>query len=131
MLLIATLMIVFNSFSQTDTSKICLETPVAKEVVKDLLKGDECKEILIITNQNIAILESQISIKDAIIENKDAQIGFQKDMLTSKDKQLDVWENEYKKLQKKHKKLKFYNKVKTGVGIIIISGLTYLLVVKQ
>jgi hypothetical protein len=75
----------FKGISQTDTiKKIVLDEKVAREVVKDLVKGDICKQLLSVKDERISNLKNQISelrslisIKDSIIVNKDKIIKVQ------------------------------------------------------
>ena len=63
-----------NSFSQTDTTKVKIDTPIAKLVVKDLIKGDGCVEELKLTQEKVIKLEARETQKDTIIsllEQKD------------------------------------------------------------
>jgi hypothetical protein len=79
----------FKGISQTDTiKKIVLDEKVAREVVKDLVKGDICKQLLSVKDERILNLKSQISelrsllsIKDSIIVNKDRIIEIQDDVI--------------------------------------------------
>jgi hypothetical protein len=82
----------FKSISQTDTiKKIVLDERVGREVVKDLVKGDVCKQLLILKNENIKNLQEQnkelveiIKIKDSILSKKD-------DIITVQDKAIGWW----------------------------------------
>ena len=71
MLLILGTMMILPGFSQTDikdSSQILLSTPIAKLVVKDLIKYDG--------------LQSEIIIKDSIINAKDSSILIKNDMIS-------------------------------------------------
>ena len=69
----------FNAISQTDTiKKIVLNEKVGREVVKDLVRGDLCKQLLILKDEKINNLQEQntelveiIKIKDSILSKKD------------------------------------------------------------
>ena len=64
-----------NSFSQTDTTKVCIPTKVARQAAKDLVRYDGCKEELKLTQLKVTKLEEREVQKDTIIS-----------LLTSKDK---------------------------------------------
>ncbi len=91
-LLILFLLVSFKSFSQTDTiKKIVLNENVAREVVKDLVKGDLCKQKLILKDEEIKNLQEQndelveiIKIKDSILSKKD-------EIITIQDKAIGWW----------------------------------------
>ena len=91
-LLILCLLVNFKSFSQTDTiKKIVLDEKIGREVVKDLVKGDICKQLLNLKSENIKNLEEQnkelleiIKIKDSILSKKDG-------IITIQDKAIGWW----------------------------------------
>ena len=91
-LLILLLLVSFKSFSQTDTiKKIVLNEKVAREVVKDLVKGDLCKQHLLLKDEEIKNLQEQndelveiIKIKDSILSKKD-------EIITVQDKAIGWW----------------------------------------
>jgi phosphotransferase system IIB component len=109
-----------SSFSQTDTTKVQIKVPVAKLVIKDILKGDGCAEELKLTQEKVIKLEARETQKDTIIkllEDKDKNnqfiIGTQKD-------QLELSKELSGKLQKELKSYKFSNfgwKAGTMLGI--------------
>jgi len=123
-------MLSWNSFSQIDTTKTALPNKILREVAKDLLKYDGCKEEVILLNSKIIKLNEKDVQKDVIIsflEKKDKNNNF---MLLKKDEQLKVSEELTNSL---HKELKgqrtktFLWKVGTYAGII---ASTYLIIIK-
>jgi hypothetical protein len=128
-----------SSFSQTDTTKpttssdttkVRLKVPVAKLVIKDILKGDGCQLELKETQVKVIKLETREKEKDShivFLEEKDKNNNF---MLGKKDEQLKVSEELTNSL---HKELKgqrtktFLWKVGTYAGIL---ASTYLIITK-
>ena len=128
-----------SSFSQTDTTKpttssdttkVRLKVPVAKLVIKDILKGDGCQLELKETQVKLIKTEEREKEKDShivFLEEKDKNNNF---MLGKKDQQLKVSEELTNSL---HKELKgqrtktFLWKVGTYAGII---ASTYLILIK-
>jgi hypothetical protein len=115
-----------SSFSQTDTSKVVISTPIAKLIVKDLILGDECREELKLTQDKVLKLQSREQQKDTIInllEQKDTNNQF---IINSQTSQLQLSQELSNKL---HKELKgqrtktFVWKVGTFVGILTTSYL--------
>ena len=115
---------------QNDTTKIRIKVPVAKLVIKDILKGDGCAEELKQTQEKVIKLETREKEKDyhiVFLEEKDKNNNF---MLGKKEEQLKVSEELTNSL---HKELKgqrnktFLWKVGTYAGIVVS---TYLLIVK-
>jgi len=128
-----------SSFSQTDTTKpttssdttkVRLKVPVAKLVIKDILKGDGCEVELKLTQEKLIKTEEREKEKDShiiLLEEKDKNNNF---MLGKKDEQLKVSEELTNSL---HKELKgqrtktFLWKVGTFAGIL---ASTYLIITK-
>ena len=107
MLLIFSVMISWSSFSQTgteiDSSKtIQLTNPIAKLVVKDLIKGDAASDevkamqkILTVTNDKlltqsdlVSNLKLQVNTFQRIIDQKDQQFDTQKQLQDDLEKAL-------------------------------------------
>jgi hypothetical protein len=91
-LLILLLLVSFKGISQTDTiKKIVLNEKVTREVIKDLVKGDLCKQHLLLKEEEIKNLQEQndelveiIKIKDNILSKKD-------EIITVQDKAIGWW----------------------------------------
>jgi hypothetical protein len=116
--------------TQSDTTKIRLKVPVAKLVIKDILKGDGCQLELKETQVKVIKLETREKETDShivFLEEKDKNNNF---MLGKKDEQLKVSEELTNSL---HKELKgqrtktFLWKVGTFAGIL---ASTYLIITK-
>jgi hypothetical protein len=115
---------------QNDTTKIRIKAPVAKLVIKDILKGDGCEIELKLTQEKLLKTEEREKEKDShivLLEEKDKNNNF---MLGKKDEQLKVSEELTNSL---HKELKgqrtktFLWKVGTYAGIL---ASTYLIITK-
>ena len=123
-------MLSWNSFSQIDTTKTALPNKILREVAKDLLKYDGCKEEVNLLNSKIIKLNEKDVQKDVIIsllEKKDKNNNF---MLLKKDEQLKVSEELTNSLHKEIKGQRtktFLWKVGTYAGII---ASTYLIIIK-
>jgi hypothetical protein len=123
-----------NCFSQTDTSKVkptdttkvVLTPEVAKQVVKDLIRYDGCKEELKLTQDKVIKLEEREVQKDTIIsllKDKDKNNQF---IISQKDQQIKLYDDMSKDLQKELKSQKrttFLYKVGTVLGIVATSFL--------
>ena len=66
-LLIPILLLSLSSFSQTDTTKVRINNPIARLVIKDLITGDGCAEELKLTQDKVIKLEAREGQKDTII----------------------------------------------------------------
>jgi hypothetical protein len=115
-----------NSFSQIDTTKVKINTPIARLVVKDLILGDSCFEELKLTQQKIVKLETRESQKDTIIsllKDKDKNNQF---IINTQNDQLTLSKELSSKLEKELKgerRSKFLWKVGTYIGILTTSYL--------
>lgn len=82
----------FKSISQTDTiKKIVLDERVGREVVKDLVKGDVCRQLLTLKNENIKNLQEQNAELAEIIKIKDSILSKKDDIITVQDKAIGWW----------------------------------------
>lgn len=109
-----------NSFSQKDTTKVKISTPIAKLVVKDLILGDGCKEELKLTQEKVIKLEEREAQKDNIISlltDKDKNNQF---IIAQKDIQIGEYKgmtDDLKKELKGQRNKTFWYKVGTFLGV--------------
>ena len=70
-------MMSLKGFSQNaiDTTSIQLKKPIARLVIKDLIRGDGANEELVLNKQKINLLENKISLKDSVIVSLESQVG--------------------------------------------------------
>ena len=120
MLLITLMTTSLKGFSQsvTDSTSIQLKKPIARLVIKDLIKGDGAKSELALTLGKIKILEQKIILKDSVIFNLNSKISNFNSILFTKTDQLALSQELSKKLQTDLKKQKFKNKLTVGAGIV-------------
>ena len=94
-LLIACILVSFNSISQTVTkdSVVVLTEEQAKQVVADLVRYDVCRAISKVKDERIdnflkkeVEFKKQLEVKDSIISYKDSYIALQKEMLDNTNK---------------------------------------------
>lgn len=114
----------FTSFSQTVTktdSIVPLKVPVAKLVIKDILRGDgaiqqleETEKVLELTNQKLALKENILSVLNSKVTNLDY-------IIKQKDEQFKLERSKSEELIKEIKQVRrnaFFYKVGSFVGII-------------
>ena len=115
-----------SSFSQTDTTKVRINNPIARLVIKDLITGDGCAEELKLTQEKVIKLEARETQKDTIIsllEQKDKNNQY---IIATQKSQLELSQELSNKL---HKELKgqrtktFLWKVGTFASILTTSYL--------
>jgi len=136
-LLISFLTLSWNTFSQTatipqsqetktDSTQVCLPTPIARQVAKDLIRLDGCKEEVKLLESKIDKLQDVSKVKDIMLgmyEEKDKNNDY---MIKQFELQIDQYKNLSKDLQKELKGQKFKSflwKAGTFLGVISTSYL--------
>lgn len=112
-------MLSLNSFSQTDTTKVCIPTKIARQVVKDLVRYDGCKEELKLTQQKVLKLEEREVQKDTIISLLTAKDKNNQYIIGQKDVQIGEYKgmtDDLKKELKGQRSKTFWYKVGTFLG---------------
>ena len=116
-------------FSQSqDTIKI--PSPVAKQIVKDLVSGDSAKAELKLCNEHVTLLESKITLKDSIISGHVQKGIMYEDRIKNEQLKFDAQGLWVKDLQKQNKKLKVKLTFTKIVGAAVAGTLTYLYITK-
>jgi hypothetical protein len=123
-------MLSLNSFSQIDTTRISLQSNIARLIAKDLIRYDGCSQELKLTQEKVIKLEQRESQKDTIIklyEEKDENSEY---IIRQYELQVGQYEHLTSDLQdeiKKGRTKTFLYKVGTFLGILTTS---YLLLLK-
>jgi len=122
MLLIFLVTMSLKSFSQTvtDSTSIKLIKPIARLVIKDLIKGDAALQELVITKQKYQLLEEKIALKDTIIFTQSTKIFNLDQIISNKTNQFKIQEELSSRLQSDLKRQKFKTKL---FSIIPLAGL--------
>lgn len=124
-------MMSLKSFSQTDTTKIQLTKPVAKLVVKDLIRGDAAIKEVSLLQTVIVAKDSIILTKAEIIETQDLQLQNLNAILKATEEKYATQEQLSKDLNKALKKEQRRNKfLKIGSGISTAAAITLALILK-
>jgi hypothetical protein len=112
-------MMSLKSFSQnvTDSTKIQLRKPIARLVIKDLIKGDGAKQELVLFKDKVNLLGQKLILKDSIISNLNLKLDTSDAISLTQSDQLLVSQELSKRLQKDLKKQKLKTKLMGGVGI--------------
>ena len=129
-LLIALVMLSFKAYSQQDTTKVILPTPLAKLVYKDLIKYDACVQEVKLLETKIDKLNQKDKEKDKIISILEEKENNYQSILIQKEGQYKVLENTLNQVKKDIKKQKFNKflwKVGTFLGVFTTS---YLIITK-
>ena len=118
-----------TAFSQTDTSKEkvkCFPVHVAKQIAKDLLKGDSAMAELKLVNEQLAKTEEKVSLKDSVISTMIIKEKNYISIIDVQDKKYIVMEDYSKKLEFQLKKEKVKNKftsILSGITVLFLSAL--------
>lgn len=111
-----------------DTIK--LPTPVAKQIIKDLISGDSAKDELKLTQEQLLLTEKQSFIKDNIINDYVKSGLLYEQRLSNEQDKFKVFGLYTKKIEKQNKKLKTKLLFTKIIGGVIVGGLTYLYITK-
>jgi len=118
-----------KSFSQTVTKTnvdtvVALKVPVAKLVIKDLMKGDGAVAEVVELNKVVVLKDEQIGLYKQKDSLKDQKIGNLELIITKKDEQFGLErqksESLFKELKGQRRKTFLY-KVGSFAGIIMTS----------
>ena len=129
-MLISLLLVKSIAFSQTDTSKTekCFPIPVVKQIMKDLVSGDEAKAQLKLTEQQLLETEKKVSLKDSVITTlRSKEVNYQT-IIDSEKQKFEIMDRYSKKLEMDLKKEKVKNKFKSILGTGVIAVLTFFII---
>jgi len=116
--------------SYTDTQKIVLSVPVAKQIVIDLLKGDSAFAQLKMSNQHIIELENMVSLKDSVIDKMKLKEENYNLIISDERKKTEIYQKELKITQKELKRIKAKRTFTNIISGVLIGTLTYLYITK-
>ena len=119
-LLILLVIVSLKCFSQIDTTRISLEEPIVRLIIKDLIEGDGVKEELSITLEKVLLLNQKIVLKDSIIDTHLQQIDNYNSIVISKSEQVKISQELTSKLENDLQKQKHKNKITIAVSIAAI-----------
>lgn len=127
-MLILTLNLSLTAFSQTDTSnKVkCFPVPVAKQIAKDLLRGDSAIAELKLVNEQLTKTEEKLVLKDSVIATMQIKEQNYVSIIDAQNQKYKVMEDYSKKLEFQLKKEKVKNKftsIISGVAVLVLGTL--------
>jgi hypothetical protein len=124
--LTAILLTSLSSFSQTDTTKVRISSPIARLVIKDLVKYDGAVLELKATQDKVVKLEEREGQKDGIIKLLEDKVKNTLFIVDTQKKQLNLSAELTEKLNKELKgqrRKTFLYKAGTVVGLVTTSYL--------
>lgn len=116
------------SIQAQDTIKI--PTPVAKQIVKDLILGDSAKTELVLTKTQLSLTEQKVILKDTIISLHNQKGIMYEDRIKNEQAKFDTQNLFIKDLQKQNKKLKVKLTFTQIASSAVLGGLLYLYISK-
>ena len=118
--LVSFLMLSLSSFSQVDTTKVCIPTKTARLVAQDLIRYDGCKEELELTQQKVFKLQEREVQKDTIIKLLNDKDDNNKYIIHQNELQIGQYEHMTDDLRKELRNSRtktFLYKIGTFLGI--------------
>lgn len=106
-----------------------LQEIVAREIIKDLIKGDAAVEQLEVFEKQVETLELKVILKDSVIFNLQQQVNNLNQIEQDKSKQLGLSQELSEQLNKDLKKQKAKNFLLklTNTGVIVVAAIVLLL----
>lgn len=113
------------SLTQTDTI-VPIKIPIAKLIIKDLIKGDAAKNEIVELERIIELTNEKLVLKDKIIVTLNSKVSNLDYIIIQKDEQFKLERQKSESLLKELKSEKrktFIYKVGTVVGIVVVGFL--------
>lgn len=128
MLLIISVMISWSSFSQTGTEEassktIQLTNPIAKLVVKDLIKGDAASDEVKAMQKILTVTNDKLLTQSDLVSNLKLQVTTFQRIINQKDEQFDTQkqlQDDLESALKKANKQKKLYQIGSAVGVAAI-----------
>lgn len=114
----------------TDTQKIILPVPVAKQIIVDLLRGDSASVQLKLSNLEIIELEKIIVLKDTVISKMKIKEDNYNILILDERRKNQIYQTELKDTQKELKKVKVKKTFTNIISTVLIGTLTFLYITK-
>jgi len=134
-LLVILLTLSLPSFSQTvtqskDSQVVVLPVKVAREVVKDLMRGDSAIAQLSLANIQITQLELKVTYQDSVIQKLKTKEDNYITLVDSERRKNEILNDEIKTTQKELRKVKTKKTFSQIISGAIILTLSYLYITK-
>lgn len=118
-----------TSFSQTDTSKVCLPYNTAKQIAIDLVRGDSAIAELNLVNQKVFLLQEKLSAKDLIIQEMNSKNSLCNSQSILLQQKIDIYTDVTSQLSLQNQKLKrTVTILGVTVGVTTLTALVLILV---
>ena len=135
--LISILLLSLTTFSQVDTSKICLNYTTAKLIAIDLVKGDSAKAELFKTQELLTHLQTKIDEQNVIVNTYiKKEINYKEQIELNSKKEIEYkdivvnLEKDNIKLATKNENLRTTAKVLGGGFVTILAAFITIILIK-
>ena len=128
------LSLTLTSFSQTDTknnedSVVVLPYNIAQQIAEDLIKYDQCTEILNLTNESLELANEKIAKQDSLIQQSTQKSILCRKQVDVQSQQLSIYVTGLEDLQKQNEKLKRNQRwLGAGCGAAILTTILVLFI---
>jgi len=122
-----------TAFSQVGTVQVptkCLPVSTLKMISQDLLKGDEAKAQLKLTEEQLDLTEKKVVVKDSIIATMKVKESNYVTIIVAHNQKYDVLDKYTKKIEWDLKKEKVKGKFLNIMSGGIVIALTTLLIIR-
>jgi hypothetical protein len=122
-----------TAFSQVGTVQVptkCLPVSTLKMISQDLLKGDEAKAQLKLTEEQLDLTEKKVVVKDSIISTMKVKESNYVTIIDAQNQKYDVLDKYTKKIEWDLKKEKVKGKFLNIMSGGIVIALTTLLIIR-
>lgn len=122
-----------NLFSQKliiDTNEICIPYSVAQKILVDLNDYDKLKEVIVTYKNEIYQLNNKVTYLNKENEAWKEDNRLNKEIISEKNKAIEIYKSENEDLRKENKRLKIKNGLFNIISGTIIVPLTYLALFK-
>ena len=122
--------------AQRDTI-VPMPISVARQIAKDLVVGDSCKEVLGTTKEELKLTQEKIQLRDSLYHNVDLRLTNATSQITNLQNQSSGYRILYEDTKKQYDALaKKYRRAKGGktavevLSMFVVATLTYLIIQK-
>jgi len=122
-------MMSLKSFSQTATDSVTIQLskPIAKLVIKDLIKLDGLETELLATKVLLKVTNKKLDTQGELNTNLNTQVSTLQEIIQTQEKQVKDQEALSKLLQRDLKKQKLKTRLTSGAGVILAIGAAVLI----
>jgi hypothetical protein len=136
--LIAIALVILPSLvkAQRDTI-VPMPISVARQIAKDLVVGDSCKEVLVLTKEELKLTQEKGEFRDSMYRSVDLRLTNATSQITNLQNQVSGYKSlcidtkaQYDALAKKYRRVKGGKTAIELITMFVVGTLTYLIIQK-